>query len=115
MSNIVRFPGRDPQEQNEGHYIEQEPHGSRLAAVLRSVLFHVLLWLHPLLTAPLRAGAAVGLIVLPVGLWWTWDAHQEYRAGVWIIAGIGLGCSVLAFGYDRLLMMLAPAGVEWHL
>jgi hypothetical protein len=114
MGNIVRFPGSDPRrdppanDQAEGHYIDQEPRRSRGPGVLRSILFHTLLWLHPLLTAPLRAGAAVGLIVFPVGLWWTWDAHQEYRAGVWIIAGIGLACSALAWGYESILYRLNP-------
>lgn len=123
MSNIVRFPGRDPRhqrdyqedandhDQGEGYYIDEAAVRGRrggLATTFRAVLFHVLYWLRPLLTAPLRAGAAVGLIVLPIGLWWTWDAHQEYRLAVWIIGGVGLGCSALAWGYDRLLMRLDP-------
>lgn len=121
MSNIVRFPGRDPQDQAEGHYIEQEPHGSRLAglgagvlrgllAAVRAVLFHLLLWLRPLIVGACHFVAGLGLLTFLAGLLFLSDPH--YKHMIWGVGGMSLALSVLAFSYDRLLMMFAPAGVE---
>lgn len=131
MSNIVRFPGHDPRQdhqedihdqgQDVAYYVDEATARGRrggflasagrgVLAAVRAVLFHLMLWLRPIVVGACHFLGGLGLLAFLAGLLFIDDPRHE--GIVWGVGGMSLALSVLAFAYDRIMMMFAPEGLE---
>lgn len=82
---------------------------AKLWAVVRLPLFLVLYWLRGPVLFVCNLVSVFGLLAFLVGLWISSKAPQ-YSSMVWGVGGMSFAAFVFLWGYDSLLLRLAPDG-----